>query len=338
VSARRKIQSSTEGTPFALAGNSGEADNNGTSRNRMNDPATLTAVNAEADSSRVASDLELRPLIPEHTLFGSHMEKRMGGAFSASLAVHISGVILALIVASLPRADISAPYQPNNPKDIVWLAQPGPGGGGGGGGNQNPAPPQKLQTPGKDQLSVPVQKKPDFQKIEQPKEEPKPEPKLEIPAQTMASAIQTQLGPIDGLPAPTASQGSGTGGGGGTGNGTGSGPGTGPGLGPGWGGGTGGGAYRPGSGVEIPRVIREVKPNYTADAMRAKIQGVVELEAVVLPDGTVGEVNVTRSLDRTFGLDEEARKAVRQWRFVPGTRLGQPVPVLVTIELTFTLR
>jgi protein TonB len=304
----------------------------------MNDPATQTAVNAEPLGPGGAPAAELRPLIPEHTLFGAHMEKRMSGAFSASLAVHLSGLVLAIIIANLPRPDVSTPFQPTNTKDIVWLAQPGPGGGGGGGGNQNPAPAQKLQTPGKDQLTVPVQKKPDFQKIEQPKEEPKPEPKLEIPAQTMASAIQTQLGPIDGLPPATASQGSGSGGGGGTGTGTGSGPGNGPGLGPGWGGGTGGGAYRPGSGVESPRIIREVKPNYTADAMRAKIQGVVELEAVVLPDGTVGEVNVTRSLDRTFGLDEEARKAVRQWRFVPGTRLGQAVPVLVTIELTFTLR
>jgi TonB family protein len=116
------------------------------------------------------------------------------------------------------------------------------------------------------------------------------------------------------------------------------GPGQGSGLGPGYGGGFGGGAYRPGSGIELPRVIREVKPQYTADAMRAKIQGVVELEAVVQPDGTVGAVQVTRSLDRTFGLDQQAINAVKQWRFIPGTRLGQAVPVLVTVELTFTLR
>ena len=56
------------------------------------------------------------------------------------------------------------------------------------------------------------------------------------------------------------------------------------------------------------------------------------------PDGSVGDVQVVRSLDPTFGLDQEAIKAARQWRFAPGTRLGEPVPVLVTIELTFTLR
>jgi protein TonB len=72
--------------------------------------------------------------------------------------------------------------------------------------------------------------------------------------------------------------------------------------------------------------------------MRAKVQGSVWIEAVVSPEGTVGEVRITKSLDRVFGLDEEALKAARQWRFVPGTRFGQPVPVLIVIELTFTLR
>ena len=110
------------------------------------------------------------------------------------------------------------------------------------------------------------------------------------------------------------------------------------GLGAGSGGGTGGGVYRPGSGIINPRVLREVKPQYTADAMRAKVQGTVLLECVILPDGSVGRVDVVRSLDSTFGLDQEAVKAARQWRFQPGTRFGEPVAVLVTIELTFTLR
>jgi protein TonB len=81
-----------------------------------------------------------------------------------------------------------------------------------------------------------------------------------------------------------------------------------------------------------------MKPNYTANAMRAKVQGVVLLECVVLPDGSVGEVTILKSLDKVFGLDEEAIKAAKQWRFVPGRRLGEPVPVYVTIELAFTLR
>jgi TonB family protein len=87
----------------------------------------------------------------------------------------------------------------------------------------------------------------------------------------------------------------------------------------------------------MPRVLRDVKPQYTADAMRAKIQGAVLVECVVNTDGSVSNVRVIRSLDATYGLDEEAIKAARQWRFQPGTRNGKPVPVLVSIELTFTL-
>ena len=79
-------------------------------------------------------------------------------------------------------------------------------------------------------------------------------------------------------------------------------------------------------------------PKYTAEAMRAKVQGIVLVEAVVLPDGSVGDVTIVRSLDRNFGLDDEAINAAKQWRFQPGMRFGEPVAVLVTIELSFTLR
>jgi periplasmic protein TonB len=127
-------------------------------------------------------------------------------------------------------------------------------------------------------------------------------------------------------------------GGAGAGPGTGAGSGTGSGLGPGFGGGFGGGAYRLGAGITSPVVLREVKPAYTADAMRAKVQGAVWLECIVMPDGSVGDVKVARSLDPIFGLDQEAIKAARMWRFRPGLRQGEPVPVIVTIELTFTLR
>jgi len=94
--------------------------------------------------------------------------------------------------------------------------------------------------------------------------------------------------------------------------------------------------YKPGDGVSAPVMVKEVKPQYTAGAMRAKVQGAVTLECVVQPDGTVGEVRVTKALDP--GLDQEAIKAVKQWRFKPGTKDGKPVPVLITLEMAFTLR
>ena len=124
----------------------------------------------------------------------------------------------------------------------------------------------------------------------------------------------------------TESQGAGAGGGAGTGTGTGVGSGQGSGLGPGFGGGIGGGAYRPGSGITLPRVLREVKPAYTADAMRAKVQGSVWLECIVMPDGSVGDVKVTRSLDPIFGLDQEAIKAAQDVALPPGHAAGRAGP------------
>ncbi len=222
---------------------------------------------------------------------------------------------------------------------MVWLAEPGPGGGGGGGGNQMKEPPRKVDLPGKDAISVPVAKPPKIDPPKQAKVEPNPIEQLTIPARSLAAATEALPGTIEAPPGPpTLSQGSGTGGGAGTGAGAGIGPGTGSGLGPGSGGGTGGGVYQPGNGVTLPRVLREVKPQYTSDAMRAKIQGTVLISCVVMPDGSVSDVHVVRSLDPTFGLDQEAMKAARAWKFAPGTRMGEPVPVQISIELTFTLR
>ena len=96
--------------------------------------------------------------------------------------------------------------------------------------------------------------------------------------------------------------------------------------------------YRAGNGVTLPVVVKEVKPAYTREAMQKKIQGSVWLEAVVTTKGDVGDIKVTRSLDAEYGLDQEAIAAAKQWKFKPGTRQGKPVPILVTIELTFTLR
>jgi TonB family protein len=95
--------------------------------------------------------------------------------------------------------------------------------------------------------------------------------------------------------------------------------------------------YRIGDGVKSPVIIKEVKPNYTEGAIRRKVQGTVEVTAVVLTDGTVEDsVKVIRSLDEE--LDQQAVNAARQWRFRPGMKDGQPVAVQVSIELTFTLR
>ena len=310
--------------------------------------STAASVGATVDEetgprSRIA-EISIRPdtigPLDVRFLLGAS-EERLGRSLAASLGSHIVGVGMIALLLSLAPERVYELIEPNRESyGIVWLPDEGLGGGGGGGGNESLELPQQVQLEGSDDtaLSVPVQEEPDFV-------EPEIEPEvlqtqqMNIPALAMASAPTTTAGVLDGLMASAhLSQGSGSGGGGGAGAGTGIGPGQGPGLGPGEGGGVGGGVYRPGSGVKIPQLVREVKPRYTADAMRAKVQGMVWLEVVVRPDGTVGDITVTKSLDTVFGLDEEAIRAAKQWRFVPGTRFGEPVSVLVSIELSFTLR
>ena len=89
--------------------------------------------------------------------------------------------------------------------------------------------------------------------------------------------------------------------------------------------------------VVAPRTTVQVFPKYTADAMRAKIQGMVVVEAIVSPEGNVIDARVIKSLDKVFGLDQEALTSARQWKFVPGTYQGQTVAVRVMINLEFAL-
>jgi protein TonB len=88
--------------------------------------------------------------------------------------------------------------------------------------------------------------------------------------------------------------------------------------------------------VVAPRLLKEVKGDYTDAARRAGISGDVVLELVVRRDGTVGEVRVLEGLGG--GLNERAINAVRQWRFAPATRLGAPVDVIVEVAMEFKLR
>ena len=91
-------------------------------------------------------------------------------------------------------------------------------------------------------------------------------------------------------------------------------------------------------GITLPVPVRSVKPGYTAAAMDARIEGKVVLSVVVLDDGKVGEVSVTESLDKEYGLDTQAVEAAKEWLFKPGTKDGKPVPVRVSVEMTFTLK
>lgn len=101
---------------------------------------------------------------------------------------------------------------------------------------------------------------------------------------------------------------------------------------------TGGDEYQVGDNVTVPVLVYEKKPTYTSAAVLAKIQGIVELEVIVMADGSVAHRRIVHSLDR--GLDQRAIEAVTQWRFKPGRRrdTNQPVNVRVRVHLTFMLR
>ncbi len=88
-------------------------------------------------------------------------------------------------------------------------------------------------------------------------------------------------------------------------------------------------------GITPPRVITQARPRYTRETMQARKQGTVRLSCVVERDGSVSDVQVIQSLDPS--LDEEAVETMYRWRFAPGTLNGQPVPVRVETEFTFTL-
>src|ERR1700704_2859582 len=284
------------GTPFAVAAVRPVRNNTSTSPIAFPMAETPTPeVRPNESAGHLSVHVEGAHPVEIPFLF-EQQQKRIPSALAGSLVSH---VVLALIILFGVRfggatavSPAVLPDQPNT--NIIWLSQPGPGGGGAGGGNRMKERPRQAEMPGKDKITVPVSKPPKME-MQEVKKEPDPVAQLNIPAKSLAAAQDSLPGAIEAPPGPpTFSQGSGSASGAGTGTGTGVGPGSGSGLGPGSGGGTGGGVYRPGNGVTLPRVLHEERPQYTSDAMRAKVQGTVLLECVVRPDGSVGDVQVVR--------------------------------------------
>jgi protein TonB len=261
-----------------------------------------------------------------------------------STSLHVLAVATILFVASLGFAvadERTEPVKEPEPMRMVFLALPGPGGGGGGGGLRMKTPPPKAMRKGVEKISSPLPAKklpPPPEPIPKPPDPPKPldAKPVNAPMPTKPADVESKDGLMAKVPETKPSQGPGTGGGVGAGQGTGLGPGDGNGVGDGSGGGYGGGPFRPGSGVEPPRLLREVKANYTDEARRGNLEGAVELEIVVRRDGTVGDVKIVRGL--RGGLNERAVEAVKQWRFAPGRMKGVPVDVVVEVGVEFRLR
>jgi TonB family protein len=96
--------------------------------------------------------------------------------------------------------------------------------------------------------------------------------------------------------------------------------------------------YLPGDGVTLPSVVKLVNPDYTSEAKRQRIEGVVGLSCVVRPDGRVTDISVTQSLDAVFGLDKNAVEAMGQSEFKPGMKNNKPVAVKIAVQMNFTLK
>jgi protein TonB len=89
---------------------------------------------------------------------------------------------------------------------------------------------------------------------------------------------------------------------------------------------------RIGGEIAQPALLIRVPPVYPEIAMRAQVQGLVILEAVVDEEGTVGAIKVLRSVKF---LDEPAIEAVKQWRYSPLLLNGTPVPFVLTVTVSF---
>ena len=271
-----------------------------------------------------------------------HVSSRDSGAGSLaiSLVAHAAAFLVAIVIAGRAPVSPSPEARPLAAMPLVWTPTLEAGGGdpGGGGKEDERTPATPAQLVGRDALTVPVS--PPVQLSPPKPQVADPAPRLDIPVMPVQSGLQEVIGAVAELrPIELSSRGPGAGPGADGGRGRGIDGGDGDRLGDTDGPGTGeGGGWRPGNGVTWPRLVREVKPNYTPDAMRAQVEGMVELDILVLADGSVGRVNIVRSLDARFGLDQEAINAVRRWRFDPGRRLGKAVATRVAVELSFNLR
>ena len=270
--------------------------------------------------------------------------------FIVSTSLHVLVAVL-LFIGSLgltaPMRRPSPSTTTRQPVRLVFLAQPGPGGGGGGGGLKMKPPPPKAQRKGPQQISSPI-----------------PARRLPPPIRARTETGRAAAGAARGEDA-AAGDGAGRADRGGQ-----EGPGR-PAEGS-----AEGAAAEPGrrrqaavpapararalakaaapesvraraaapaaariaraAASSPPRLIKEVRADYTDAARRQNISGEVVLEIVVRSDGSVGDVRVLRRLGS--GLDERAVQAVRQWRFSPARLKGAPVDVIVEVSVEFKLR
>ena len=261
------------------------------------------------------------------TLFGSGKTYPVRRAnFAASLALH-AAMVAFLFLGFLTVKNMPHAVEPRFVLVDAYNMPPGPSSPDGGGGARAKTPASKGPLPrtADKQLTPPVITPPN------------PDPKLAVEDTIVAPDLNLPkpaqegdpLSKVLSLSGGPGANGIGSNDGGGVGNGNNNSHGVGIGN---RGFGT---AYPPGNGVTAPRVIYSPEPEFSEEARKIKLQGVVVLGIVVGADGHPRNLRIERSLG--MGLDEKALEAVRTWRFVPGTKDGHPVSVLMNIEVHFNL-
>jgi TonB family protein len=260
---------------------------------------------------------------------------RQKKSFFISTALQTAVVLALFIAASSPTVQKSIAHTATllMPRDIASLpSHKSPPAGGGGGGDRSPVPASKGRLP----KAALRQFVPPAAVIHNDAPRLAIEPSVLVPPDVNLPSVDlANYGdPLAKLGPP--SNGPGTGGGIGSGSGGGVGAGNGGGVGPGEGGGFGGGLYRFGEhGLTLPVPIYKPEPEYSDDARRARLMGEVLVRLVVDENGRTRDCRVVRSLG--LGLDEEALKAVKKWRFKPGMKDGKPVAVLAEVYVGFHL-
>ena len=94
-------------------------------------------------------------------------------------------------------------------------------------------------------------------------------------------------------------------------------------------------ALRVGGEVKAPIILSKVEPTYPEVARTARISGIVIVEAIIDKNGDVTDINVLKPLP--FGLDQAAVDAVKQWKFKPALKNGEPVDVVFNLTVNFRL-
>jgi protein TonB len=277
-----------------------------------------------------------------------HGRTRKLKAGMISLLVHVALVTCAVLTIHQihpPLINNSPLVFLNNSLTFPFETEDSNGGGGGGGGRYEPASAASGRLPEAMHREISA-----------------PDPESPAPLDAVESVtanlpdIQMQvdftqdeslpIGDVTDPPNSSRSFGPGSGNGIGSGDGQGIGPGNGLGIGPGskrgWGGGPGGIQGRgeqplvAGNGVRAPVPLLQPLPDYTDQARRVRMEGIVVIQAVVRKNGSVDVIRVMRGLG--YGLDESAISTIsRKWRFTPGTLNGIPVDVIANIEVSFRL-